>query len=218
MTQQSELENGESGESFAQHFASRDSVLKSRHQGLVQEGEVVSQSKLFLFNNNTRRVVNQATVIAVEFVLICAQIYSREVTASYPDSNIRNALPLLLHALLLANILYNSVMLLLQLINRKRHGLGKVESDSLQLGQSVSSQSKGEKRESNLGEKTKEGLEANDTNSSFVNNKDFFEGNKFIIKSNSTATSVYSLKRPQVKGVKRHRRNVAHIGEVAELE
>jgi len=40
-------------------------VLKTKHQGLVQEGEVLNHTKLFLFNNNTRRIVNLSTLVVV---------------------------------------------------------------------------------------------------------------------------------------------------------
>ena len=45
---------------------------------------MLTHTKLFLFNNNFRRIANLATVIIVQFVFICSKINEADVNASYP--------------------------------------------------------------------------------------------------------------------------------------
>jgi len=52
-------------EVFTQHFVTRKNIIKTKHQGLIQAGQVLNQSKLFLFNNNFRRITNLSTLILV---------------------------------------------------------------------------------------------------------------------------------------------------------
>lgn len=82
ITQKSE-ENENNSEVFAQHFATRKNMIRSRHQGLIQGGEVLNHSKLILFNNNFRRIANLITLILVEFVFSCVSIFAEDINRSY---------------------------------------------------------------------------------------------------------------------------------------
>ena len=105
---------------FAQHFATKKKEIKSKHQGLVTAGETHNETKLFLFNNNTRRIVDLVTIIVVQFIFICAKIYSTEINKSYPGPTAQNLLPLIIHIVLFLNVVYNYGMLLLQIVDRKK--------------------------------------------------------------------------------------------------
>ena len=87
---------------------------------------MLNHTKLFLFNNNTRRITNLTTVIIVQFVFICARIYETEVNASYPSVTIQALLPLIVHIVLMLNVLYNYAMLVLQILDRNENSVAKV--------------------------------------------------------------------------------------------
>lgn len=113
-----------------QHYEQKRNVIKSKHQGLVQAGEVLNQTKLFLFNNNSRRIVDLVTIIVVQFIFICAKIYSDEINKSYQGLTIQNMLPLIIHIMLFLNVIYNYAMLLLQIVERKKSdSTAKVENE-----------------------------------------------------------------------------------------
>lgn len=63
---------------------------------------------------------------------------------------------------------------------------------------------------------TVEPTRTNATKLTNINSRDLYQTNKLIIKSNSSAVSMYDLKRPQIiksntnKPVRKHRRNVAN--------
>lgn len=103
-------------------------MLKTKHQGLVQAGETLNETKLFLFNNNSRRIVNLITLIVVEFVFICTQIYATEINKSYEGVSIQNMLPLLINMMMTINVVYNYAMIVLQIMDRRRENSAKVEA------------------------------------------------------------------------------------------
>jgi hypothetical protein len=190
-TQKTDEEDNNS-EVFAQHFATRKNVIKSRHQGLVQGGEVVNQTKLFLFNHNTRRIVNLATLIVVQFIFICAKIYEDEINKSYPGPTIQNLLPLIIHVFIFLNTLYTYAMLLLQIADKRHDPSAKVEAEpdsSVQFNKSMYSQ--GLKR-------TEQKMATGQSNQSNLLSTTIPTTNKLIIKNNGLVTSLYDLKRPQI--------------------
>ena len=122
-------ENSSQNMVFTQHFKSRVNLVKTNHQGLIVEGEVLNQSKLFLFNQNFRRIFNDVTVIVVELIFACASIYSDEINKSYDEVTVRVALPMVIHSVLFLTVLYNAFLLVLQMCNRTRDRLGKVDNE-----------------------------------------------------------------------------------------
>lgn len=103
-------------------------MIKTKHQGLIQGGEILNHSKLFLFNNNFRRIFNLITLIVVEFVFACTAIFSDTINKNYDTVNIQVALPFLIHSFIFLNVIYNYSFLVLQILNRTRETLGKVEN------------------------------------------------------------------------------------------
>lgn len=187
-TQKSE-ENENTSEVFAQHFATRKNIIKSKHQGLIQGGEVVSHSKLFLFNNNFRRIANLSTLVGVEFVFVCARIFSEEVNASYPSPALPTLLPFFIHAVLFLNVAYNYLILLLQILNRTRQGgNGKVENEPDSSSQFM---------KSIYTEKRKEGKEGREKDRE-EEQPTPVKSNKVILETNANTKSLYDLKRPQI--------------------
>ena len=120
--------NENNSEMFAQHFEKKMQQIKSKHQGLVTAGETHNETKLFLFNNNTRRIVDLVTIIIVQFIFICAKIYSEEINKSYPGPTAQNLLPLVIHIVLFLNVVYNYGMLLLQIAGRRKESLPRVQN------------------------------------------------------------------------------------------
>jgi hypothetical protein len=95
-------------------------MIKTKHQGLIQGGEILNHSKLFLFNNNFRRIFNLITLIVVEFVFACTAIFSDTINKNYETVNMQVALPFLIHSFIFLNVIYNYTMLVLQILNRTR--------------------------------------------------------------------------------------------------
>ena len=120
--------NENNSEMFAQHFEKKKQQIKSKHQGLVTAGETHNETKLFLFNNNTRRIVDLVTIIVVQFIFICAKIYEEEINKSYPGPTAQNLLPLIIHIVLFLNVVYNYGMLLLQIAGRRKESLPRVQN------------------------------------------------------------------------------------------
>lgn len=116
---------------FAQHFATRKNIIRSRHQGLIQGGEVLNHSKLILFNNNFRRITNLSTLILVEFVFSCVSIFADDINRSYDEINIKVALPFLIHSVLFLNVIYNYFFLILQILDRRRENMAKVDNEPI---------------------------------------------------------------------------------------
>jgi hypothetical protein len=188
-TQKSE-ENENTSEIFAQHFATRKNIIKSKHQGLIQAGEVVSHSKLFLFNNNFRRIANLCTLIGVEFVFVCARIFSEEVNASYDSLAIPTLLPLFIHSVLFLNVAYNYIILVLQIVNRTRQGgNSKVENEPDSSSQFMKSMYTEKRKEVKEKDKEKDKEEEQPTP---------LKSNKMILECNANTKSLYDLKRPQI--------------------
>lgn len=93
----------------------------------MQAGETLRQTKLFLFNHNTRRIIDLVTLVLVQFVFICTKIYAEDINKSYDGPTIQNTLPLLIHCVLFLNVFYNYCMLFLQILNRTRDSIAKVD-------------------------------------------------------------------------------------------
>lgn len=74
-----------------------------------------------------RRIVNLTTLVLIEFVFICSQIYSTDVSKSYSTIAIQSLIPLLINLVLVLNTIYNSVMIVLQIMDRSRHNPAKVD-------------------------------------------------------------------------------------------
>lgn len=93
MTQQSDQNDlTNNSEIFAQHFNIKPIALKSKHQGLIQAGEVLNHPSIYLFNNNFRRIFNLTAIIIVEIVFLIAQIFHEDVTQN--SSTLGIVLPL----------------------------------------------------------------------------------------------------------------------------
>lgn len=78
----------------------------------------MNHSKLILFNNNFRRVINHLTLIVIQFVFACTTLYSDEINKNYNTITIQVALPLLIHSVLFLNVIYNYAMVILQIVKR----------------------------------------------------------------------------------------------------
>jgi hypothetical protein len=88
----------------------------------------MNHSKLILFNNNFRRIANLVTLILVEFVFSCVSIFAAEINSSYNEMNIKVALPFLIHSVLFLNVSYNYFFLILQILDRRRENMAKVDN------------------------------------------------------------------------------------------
>lgn len=188
-TQKSEYIDNHS-DLFTQHFDTKKNVIKTKHQGLVQAGEVLNHTKLFLFNNNSRRIANLTTLVIIEFVFICTQIYADEINRSYSSLSIQIMLPLLINLILVLNVGYNYVMIVLQIMDRNRHNSARVDVEP----DSATTQFNNDLFTRHL--EKKENVEmTSPVDSQMSHARDIFQSNQLIIKSNS---SIYDLKRPQI--------------------
>lgn len=134
-----------------------------------------------------------ATLILVQFVFICTKIYGSSINQDYASPSIECILPLFIHIFLFLNVFYNYAMLLLQILDRRRDSIAKVDimpepDTSSQFNKSLYTQ-------------TQKPLE---NNSTLVQTT--IQTNKLIIKKNGTATSLYDLKRPQIIKSEHHRK------------
>jgi hypothetical protein len=169
-------------------------MIKTKHQGLIQAGEVLNHTKLILFNNNFRRIFNLITLIVVEFVFACTAIFKDEINQNYASINMQVALPFLIHSFLFLNVIYNYTILVLQIVNRTKESSGKVENEpdtSSQFMKSMYTQ-KERPKESEVTEVLPKALPTNQE----------------ILKTNLAAKSLYDLKRPQIIQPTRSRVNI----------
>ncbi len=58
---------------FAQHFSKKGRAEINKLQGVLSKGEILSQAKLLLFNQNVRRIVNLATQFLVQALFLAAE-------------------------------------------------------------------------------------------------------------------------------------------------
>ena len=158
----------------------------------MQAGETLNQTKLFLFNHNSRRIIDLITLIVVQFIFICAKIYATEINRSYPGPSIQNLLPLIINIMIFLNVVYNYAMLILEVADSRKSTLPKVNNDyerdnSEILNKSLYSQAPRNKLGESRMKETSSGIDDN-----------IRTHNKLIIKNNSTVASFYDLKRPQI--------------------
>ena len=173
----------------------------------VQGGEALNQTKLFLFNHNSRRIIDLITLIVVQLIFITAKIYAKEVNLSYPGPSIQNLLPLIIHIVLFLNVVYNSTMLILEVVHSRKSNSPKVENDfkgegegetNERFNKSMYTQSPKKKVEED--ERTK------DAGSTLGDSMMRTTNNKLIIKNNANANSMYDLKRPQILRLDKNKR------------
>jgi hypothetical protein len=98
----------------------RKNVIKTKHQGLIKAGEVLNHSRLILFNNNFRRIINLSSLILVEFVFVCAKLFETQINQSSDSVTIKMMLPLFIHLVLFLNMSYNYTFLVLQILDRTK--------------------------------------------------------------------------------------------------
>ena len=68
------------------------------------------------------------TLIAVQFIFICAKIYEDDINKSYSGPAMQNILPLVIHICLFGNVVYNYAMLLLQIKDKRKENMPMVDN------------------------------------------------------------------------------------------
>lgn len=87
---------------------------------MIKEGAILNHTKLLLFNNNFRKIINLITLIVVECIFACVSIYEAEINKNYDEINIQVALPIMIHCILFVNAIYNFTMIVLSIVNKTK--------------------------------------------------------------------------------------------------